>query len=153
MGQWAGDPRLSVPTEVPSPDAAQYWDPAMTGETHRATGRPPAAPAGAAARGGTRQPRRFATGVVIWIAVALAALPVLRILLDSASGEPLSASGVISSVLVLLGLALGGPGLYGLAAGAARAADAPAPHAWLRPPLAYLAVALVLFVAAGLAAG
>jgi hypothetical protein len=69
---------------------------------------------------------------VIAIGVVVAALPVLRILLDGLFGPTPSASGVISAVLVLLGLPLGGLGLHGLASGAARAADAPAREAWLR---------------------
>ncbi len=81
------------------------------------------------------------------------ALPVLRILLDSAVAPSLSVSGVIASVLLLLGLPIGAIGLHGLATGAARVGGAPAHHPWLRPPLAYIPVALLLFIAAGLAAG
>jgi hypothetical protein len=89
---------------------------------------------------------------VIGIGIAVLALPVLRILFAGAFGPSLSVAGVISSVLMLLALPLAARGLYGLATGAARIPDAPAHHAWLRTPLAYLTVALVLFVAAGLAA-
>jgi len=96
--------------------------------------------------------RRPAAAAMIGIAAAAGALPLVRILLASAFGSSLSASGVISSLLTLLGLPLGALGLYGLATGAARVPDAPAPHAWLRPPVAYITIALVLFVAAGLAA-
>jgi hypothetical protein len=135
MGQWAGDPRPPVPTDVPQRDTTQ-----------RAIGRPTVSES-------IRTPRRPAAGAVIAIAAIVAALPVLRILLDSVSGPTLSTSGVISTVLVLLGLPLGGLGLHGLATDTARAADAPAHQAWLRPPVAYLTVALILFVAAGLAAG
>jgi hypothetical protein len=90
---------------------------------------------------------------MIGIGIALLALPVLRLLYTGALGPSLSVSGVISGVLVLPALPLAGLGLYGLATGAARIPDAPAHHAWLRTPVAYLTVALVLFVAAGLAAG
>ena len=83
---------------------------------------------------------------------AVVAIPVLRVLLAGAFGPSPSAGAVISSVLVLLGLPLGAIGLYALATSATRFAGAPTPYAWLRPPLAYLIVALVLFVAAGLAA-
>jgi hypothetical protein len=89
---------------------------------------------------------------VIAIAAIAAALPIIRLLRDSIFGPTLSASGVISSVFVLLGLPLGALGLYALATGAARVANAPTRQAWLRPPVAYLAIALVLFLAAGLAA-
>jgi hypothetical protein len=148
MGQWAAEPRPPVPAGVPQRDPMQHRDPA-TRETHRAIARP-AAPA--AVSDGLRHVRRLAARAVIGIAAVLAALPVLRILRESAFGPAPSASGVISSVLVLLGLPLGVLGLYGLATGSPRTPDAPALHAWLRPPVAYLTVALVLFVAAGLAA-
>jgi hypothetical protein len=84
------------------------------------------------------------------VGAAAFSLPVLRILLDGATGATPSASGVISSILVLIGLPLGALGLYGLATGAAQGYDGLS--AWLRPPMAYITVALVLFVAAGLAA-
>jgi hypothetical protein len=134
-----------VQAEVPQRGATQHRDPTATRETQRAIDRPTVSKS-------SRTPRRPAAGAVIAIGVVVAALPVLRILLDGLFGPTLSASGVISAVLVLLGLPLGGLGLHGLASGAARAADAPAREAWLRPPVAYLTVGLILFVAAGLAA-
>jgi hypothetical protein len=149
MGQWAGEPLPPVPTGVPQRDPMQHRDPTTTRETRRAIGRPAGS---ATVSDRIHRARRPAAGALIGIVAAVLSLPVLRILLDSASGPTLSASGVISSVLVLLGLPLFAIGLYGLATGAARAPDAPAPHAWLRPPVAYVTVALVLFVAAGLAA-
>jgi hypothetical protein len=149
MGQWAGEPLPPVPTEVPQRDPMQHRDPTTTSETRRTIGRPAGS---GTVSDGIHRARRPAAGAVIGIVAALLSLPVLRILLDSASGPALSASGVVSSVLVLLGLPLFAIGLYGLATGAARVPDAPAPHAWLRPPVAYVAVALVLFMAAGLAA-
>ena len=145
FGQWAGEPRPPVPTEVPQRGTMQHGDPTTTRETPRASGRPTGSKS-------SRTPRRPAAGAVIAVGVVVAALPVLRILLDGLFGPTRSASGVISAVLVLLGLPLGGFGLHGLASGAARAADAPAREAWLRPPVAYLTVGLILFVAAGLAA-
>jgi hypothetical protein len=86
------------------------------------------------------------------IGIAVLALPVLRVLLAGAFGSSVSVGSVIPSVLVLFGLPLAARGLYGLATGAARIPGVPAHHAWLRPPVAHLTVALVLFVAAGLAA-
>ncbi len=151
MGQWTGEQLLPpMPTEASPRDATQHRDPAtMTRESRRAAGR---AAGTATAPGGRHLPRRFAAALVLAIATAVFSLPVLRILLDSATGPSLSASGVIASVLALLGLPLFAVGLYGLANGAARTGGAPAHYVWLRPPLAYVAVALVLFVAAGLAA-
>jgi hypothetical protein len=142
IGQWAGEPRPPVPTDVPQRGTMQHRDPTITRETQHTIGRPPVSKS-------TRTPRRPAAGAVIAIGVVGAALPILWILLDGLSGPTRSASGVISA---LLGLPLGGLGLHGLASGAPRAADAPAREAWLRPPVAYLTVGLILFVAAGLAA-
>jgi len=99
-----------------------------------------------------RREQRPGAGAAIAVTAAVVAIPVLRVLLAGAFGPSPSAGAVISGVLVLLGLPLGAIGLYALATSATRIAGAPTPHAWLRPPLAYLTVALVLFVAAGLAA-
>jgi hypothetical protein len=52
----------------------------------------------------------------------------------------------------VLALPLLAVGLYAVATGAVRAAGPNSAQAWLRPPVAYLSVALVLFIAAGLAA-
>ena len=87
---------------------------------------------------------------MIAVSVVLAAVPVLRLLVDSMFGASLSPGGVISSVLVLLALPLGGLGLHGLVA-AVRVSDGSASSAWLRPPVAYLTIALILVVAAGMA--
>jgi hypothetical protein len=90
--------------------------------------------------------------MLLAIGVILAELPVVGLLVSSAIGSPPSASGIVSSVLLLLGLPLGAVGLHGLTGDAARAAGLSAFDAWLRPPVAYLTVALVLVLAAGLAA-
>jgi len=147
---WAAEPPPPLPTDGPQRDPMQHRDPTTTWETPRAMGRPPGP---VVVSTGIHRARRPATGAIIGIGIAVLALPVLRILLDGAFGPAQSANGVISSILVLLGLPLAALGLYGLATGAARIPNAPALHAWLRPPVAYLTVALVLFVAAGLAAG
>jgi hypothetical protein len=159
MGQparpWPVDP-LSAPLpqppmDMPQRDPMQHRDPTTsTRETSRSTGRPPGS---VPVSTGIHRAQRPAVGVMIAIGIAALALPVLRILLASAFGPSLSVGGVISSVLVLLGLPLAALGLYGLATGAAGIPDVPAAHAWLRRPVGYLTVALVLFVAAGLAAG
>jgi hypothetical protein len=56
-----------------------------------------------------------------------------------------AARGVVPAVLLMLGLPLTGFGLYSLAGDGVNAREA-----WLRPPLAYLPVGLVLLLAAGL---
>jgi hypothetical protein len=145
-GQWAVDPSPPAP-EMPQRDPKPHRE-ANTGtrEQARIAGRQ-AGPAPT----GTYRTQRPAVALLLYIGHAVLALPVLRVLATSAVGT-FSVSGVISSVLVLLGLPLCAVGLYGLATGGARTTDAPSTHAWLRPPVAYLAVALVLFLAGGLAA-
>lgn len=145
MGQWAGEPAHSMQADAHQRDPAAHRDPTMTRETARAMGRAGPPPAN------MRRERRPGAGAAITVTAAVIAIPVLRVLLAGAFGPSPSAGAVISSALVLLGLPLGAIGLYALATGATRI-PAPTPHAWLRPPLAYLTVALVLFVAAGLAA-
>jgi hypothetical protein len=150
IGQWSGDATYAAPADVHQRDQTQHRDPTTTREPARPQGR-----GGRPARTPTDPGRakRTAAAAAMILAAGVAALPVLRVLLDSAFASPPSASGVISSVLVLLGLPLGVIGLHGVATGAGRSPDAPAsPRPWLHPPAAYLTVALTLFVAAGLAA-
>jgi hypothetical protein len=143
-----------VPPDVAQREASQHWDQGAAAasqtysgrEARRAGGRS-AGPSSAARTAG-----RGAAALLLAVVVVVVALPVVRILLASAFGSTLSASGVVSSVLLLLGLPLGAIGLHGLSSDAAQAAGPSALDAWLRPPVAYLTVALVLIVAAGLAA-
>jgi hypothetical protein len=118
---------------------------ASTGDVPRARA------AGPATRSDGRHGHPLA-GALIWVVTVIVAAPVLRILIEGVTAPALSVSGVISSVLLLLGLPVGAIGLYGLVTGARRAYGGPPHHAWLRPPMAYIPIALVLFIAAGLAA-
>ena len=101
---------------------------------------------------GIYRARRPAVAALVGIGAAVLAVPALRILLRSAFGPVMSVSGTIASLLLLVALPLAAIGLYGLATGAARVPDAPVTHTWLRPPLAYLVIGVVLLVAAGFAA-
>jgi hypothetical protein len=144
-GQWAVDP--SPQQDLSQRDPKPHRDPNTgTREQSRIAARS-AGPASAST--GIHRAQRPAVALLLAIGHAVLAIPVLRVLATSAVGS-VSVSGVISSVLLLLGLPLAAVGLYGLATG--RTAEGPAPQAWLRPPVAYLAVALVLFLAGGLAA-
>jgi len=151
--EWGGGGRTPWPSEhqvphqadVAARDAMQR-DPASTGEVPRAKSRA----ARSAASGGAGRPL---AGIAILLVTGVLTLPILAVLVDSVVGRPLSASGVVASVLVLLGLPVGAIGFYGLATGAARSSSGPPPYAvWLRPPLAFIPIALALFTAAGLAA-
>ena len=99
-----------------------------------------------------QRPKRPAVAAIIVVGHVTLAVPVLRVLFAAVTGPTVSAANAISSVLVLLGLPLAAIGLYGLASRSTGNDDARPSQAWLRPPLAYLAVALVLFIAGGLAA-
>jgi hypothetical protein len=78
-------------------------------------------------------------------------LPALRLLASAAAHSPVPAGGVVAGTLLVLGLPTLAIGLYSLSTGAVSLSEPG--RVWLRPPTAYLAVGLVLLVAAGLAAG
>jgi hypothetical protein len=80
-------------------------------------------------------------------------VPAVRMLAEGAFGPRVSVGAVVAGTSLMLALPAFGLGLYALATGTGRAADQAAGTPWLRPPLAYLTVALVLFLAAALAAG
>jgi hypothetical protein len=113
--------------------------------------RRPGAPGPAPVSDGIYRARRPAIALLLGLVAAVTALPVVRVLIAGLD-SPVAAGAVFASLLVLLGLPLGVMGMYGLMTGAARVPDAPPSYAWLRPPLSYLVVALVLLLAAGLAA-
>lgn len=147
QGPWTSEHALPGQHEMAVRDPTHHRDVTSTGEVSRVTGR---------AAGSFVHPessrRRPVAGVLIWLVTAALALPVLRVLIDSAVRSPLSASGVVSSVLLLLGLPIGAIGLHGLASGATRSTRLADYAAWLRPPVTYVPIALLLFIAAGLAA-
>ena len=104
---------------------------------------PPVAPPGPADR--VYRTRRPVSSIVLAVAVAVLLLPVLRLLAAATfAGQP-TARSVVPAVLLTLGLALTGFGLYA-AGGGAISRDS-----WLRAPMAYLPAGLILLLAAGLA--
>lgn len=116
--------------------------------------RPSAVPGSPGPAGdGVYRSRRPGAAFLFGGPAALLELPALLLLFDAASADPTSTGGVVAASCVILALPLLAVGLYAVATGAVRAAGPNSVQAWLRPPVAYLSVALVLFVAAGLAAG
>jgi hypothetical protein len=73
-------------------------------------------------------------------------IPVVRLLIDQTfTGDP-TAGGTVPAVLLTLGFALTGIGLFSITRGGTIR-----PRTWLRPPVAYLPAGLILLLAAGLA--
>lgn len=94
--------------------------------------------------------RRPAAAALIIVVAALAELVALRVFVAGVFGTTGGVPGTVAGLFLLTGLPLSAVGLYGLATGAATAGRGAQP--WLRTPLAYLLVGLVLLIGAGLAA-
>jgi hypothetical protein len=98
-----------------------------------------------------RARRAGVAGLLVVISV-VAELFLVRVLLTGEFGSRVDAGTTLAGLFGMTGLPLVAVGLYALVTGAALAAG-PAPvRAWLRAPLAYLPVGLILLIAAGLAA-
>ncbi|MFI7600743.1 hypothetical protein [Actinoplanes sp. NPDC049681] len=93
--------------------------------------------------------RRPVSAVLFAVGTAVLLVPAVLLLIQAAFIDDPAARGVVPAVLLMLGLPLTGMGLYTLS-GEGRAARL---EAWLRPPLAYLPVGLILLLAAGLGVG
>lgn len=106
---------------------------------------PPVAPPPAEKR--VYRSRRPVTALVLAAVTGVLLIPTLMLLGEATfgAGDP-AAAAVVPAVLLTLGLPLTGYGLYALAAGGPVGREV-----WLRPPLAYLPVGLVLLLAAGVA--
>jgi hypothetical protein len=97
--------------------------------------------------------RRIGLSVLFVVAAAAAeVVALIKVLLDSAFAHPTNVAGVLAGLFALAGVPVLARGLYGLAAGAAASAGPHVSRAWLRAPLAYVPVGLVLIIAAALAA-
>jgi hypothetical protein len=99
---------------------------------------------------GVYRSRRPALAAALVVLTVIFELPALRIFASAALATKVDARGTIASIFMILGLPMFAMGLYGLITGAAAAAAGS--RTWLRTPLAYLPVAVVLFFAAALAA-
>jgi hypothetical protein len=89
--------------------------------------------------------RRPLSALLIAIVTVLLLVPVVMLLIRVTFVDDPTVRGVVPAVLLTLGLPLTGIGLYALAAGGPAGRDV-----WLRPPVAYLPVGVVLLLAAGL---
>jgi hypothetical protein len=89
--------------------------------------------------------RRPFSALLIAIFTVLLLVPVVMLLIRVTFVDDPTVRGVVPAVLLMLGLPLTGIGLYALAAGGPAGRDV-----WLRPPVAYLPVGVLLLLAAGL---
>ncbi|WP_327005802.1 hypothetical protein OHA72_64540 [Dactylosporangium sp. NBC_01737] len=107
-------------------------------------------PSAAAAEpgGAVYRSKRPGLAVALVVLTIVFELPVLRLFLTAVTADKIEAAGTLASIFMILGLPMFALGLYGLIGGAA--ASAPGVRAWSRTPLAYLPIAVVLFVAAAL---
>lgn len=125
---------------APEPPAPAFNEPTGMVPMTGAAGRPSAADP-------VYRSRRPVSAMVFAAVTFVLEIPALLLLVNVAFvGDP-GARGVVPAVLLSLGLPLTGFGLYSLAVGG----PAGSRDVWLRPPLAYLPIGLVLLLAAGLA--
>jgi len=107
---------------------------------------------GPAAHSGLYFARRAGLVGVLTAVAVLAELLLVRVLVTAEFGHTVATGPLLAAMFAMTGVPLVTAGLHGLMTGAA--ATAPDRWSvWLRTPLAYLPVGLVLLLAAGLAAG
>ena len=95
-----------------------------------------------------RRSRPISTLVVAGVIFVLMIPTIVLLIRMTFASGPMVPGGVVPAVLLTLGLPLTGIGLYALAG-----AGPITREAWLRPPLAYLPIGLLILMAAGLGAG
>lgn len=101
----------------------------------------------------TYRSRRPGLAVLLTLGGVIAELILFKVLLGNAFHSGAGAvSGTLGALFALAGVPMLVIGLYALATGAATASGPQPGRAWLRTPLAYLPIGLLLIVAAGLAA-
>ncbi|MEV8512966.1 hypothetical protein [Dactylosporangium sp. NPDC051484] len=100
--------------------------------------------------GAVYRSKRPGLAIVLVVFTILFEVPILRLFLTAMTAKEVQAGATLAGIFMLPALPMFALGLYGLIGG--EAAAAPGARAWLRTPLVYLPVALLLFVAAGLAA-
>ncbi|MEU4214668.1 hypothetical protein [Actinoplanes sp. NPDC026623] len=92
--------------------------------------------------------RRPVSAMVFALIVAVLSIPAVMLLVRVTFVDDPSARGVVPAVLLTLGLPLTGLGLFSVAGGGGVGGR----DAWLRAPVVYLPIGLVLLLAAGLGA-
>jgi hypothetical protein len=151
-------PRSGEPLPPPVDPSGEFRSSGeLTGHHHHAAPldrsalrRPPAA-AAPEAPGAVYRTRNTGLAAVLVALTVIFEVPAFRVFASSALASHIVASGTFASMFMIAGLPLFAFGLYGLSGGAA-AAPGSGWRAWLRPPLAYLPMGLLLFLAAAVAA-
>ena len=137
-----------MPPPFPPPGAPQPPGPvpaAPAGPAGDPTGQlPPVRPPGVYR---SRHPALIAALAVMAVLVEVSGLR-----LFIAAFAHASVSGTVASSLLVMGVPMFALGMYALLTGAAAAPGQPAVRPWLRSPLAYLPVGLILLIAAAVAA-
>lgn len=137
-------PPVTVPT---APQAAFGQQHSFAAPTTLTAAVPP--PVAAAEPGGAvYRSKRPGLAIALVLLTVVFEVPVLRLFLTAMTADKIEAAGTLASIFMILGLPMFALGLYGLIGGAA--ASAPGARAWLRTPLAYLPIAVLLFIAAAL---
>lgn|GEM_PF-5348854 len=95
--------------------------------------------------------RRPAVAVLLGLATVVLELLLLSVLANGLLGDHFAPGPVLAAALGMLGAPPAALGFYGLVTGAAATAGTQPGRAWLRPPLAYLPVGLLLLAAAAVA--
>jgi hypothetical protein len=137
--------KVGAAPEPPPPPGAAYNDP--TSMVPMAGDRFGTDPSRAGAPDAVYRSRRPVSAVVFAVVTVVLLIPAVLLLVQATFVDDPSAR-IVPAVLLTLGLPLTGFGLYSLAGGSRTSAR----DAWLRPPLAYLPIGLLLLVAAGLGA-
>ena len=107
---------------------------------------PPVADRGRPPAEGVYRTRRPVSAILIAVVTAVLLIPVLLLLVQVTFGDHPSVRGIVPAVLLAVGIPLAGGGLFALTVGGPAGRDT-----WLRPPVIYLPVGLILLVAAALA--
>ncbi|MFI5907255.1 hypothetical protein [Dactylosporangium sp. NPDC051541] len=100
--------------------------------------------------GAVYRSKRPGLAVALGLLTALFEVPVLRLFFEAMTAKDIVANGTLAGIFMIPALPMFALGLYGLIGGAAAAA--PGVRPWLRTPLVYLPIGMLLFIAAGLAA-
>lgn len=137
-------PPVTVPT-APQPGFGQQHGFAAPTTLTAAV---PAPSAAAEPGGAVYRSKRPGLAVALVVLTIVFELPVLSLFLSAVTADKIEPAGTLSSIFMILGLPMFALGLYGLIGGAA--ASAPGVRAWSRTPLAYLPIAVALFLAAAL---